>query len=47
MLILFFLIDIVGCDVREKEVEDEVLKGNEGEVDIVVVYVMVFMMVGF
>lgn len=47
MLFLFLLIDIVGCDVREKEVEDEVLKGNEGEVDIVVLYVVVFIIVGF
>lgn len=34
------LIDTTGCDVREKEVEDEVSKGNEGEVDIVATHVM-------
>ncbi|PFX24396.1 DNA-binding protein SMUBP-2 [Stylophora pistillata] len=34
------LIDTAGCDVREKEVEDEVSKGNEGEADIVAAHVM-------
>ena len=34
------LIDTAGCDVGEKEVEDEVSKGNEGEADIVAAHVM-------
>lgn len=40
------LIDTAGCDVREKEVEDEVSKGNEGEADIVAAHVMALMTAG-
>ena len=40
------LIDTAGCDVREKEVEDEVSKGNEGEADIVAAHVMALITAG-
>lgn len=40
------LIDTAGCDVREKEVEDEVSKGNEGEADIVAVHVVTLITAG-
>lgn len=40
------LIDTAGCDVREKEVEDEVSKGNEGEADIVAAHVTTLITAG-
>lgn len=40
------LIDTAGCDVREKEVEDEVSKGNEGEADIVAAHVVTLITAG-
>ncbi|KAJ7381195.1 DNA-binding protein SMUBP-2 [Desmophyllum pertusum] len=40
------LIDTAGCDVREKEVEDEVSKGNEGEADIVAAHVVALITAG-
>lgn len=40
------LIDTAGCDVREKEVEDEVSKGNEGEADIVAAHVRALITAG-
>ncbi|XP_068723115.1 DNA-binding protein SMUBP-2-like [Montipora capricornis] len=40
------LIDTTGCDVSEKEVEDEVSKGNEGEADIVASHVTALISAG-
>ena len=40
------LIDTAGCDIREKEVKDEVSKGNEGEADIVAAHVMALITAG-
>ena len=40
------LIDTAGCDVREKEVEDEVSKGNEGETEIVAAHVAALITAG-
>lgn len=40
------LIDTAGCDIREKEVEDEVSKGNEGEADIVAAHVTALITAG-
>ena len=40
------LIDTTGCDIREKEVENEVSKGNEGEADIVAAHVTALITAG-
>ena len=40
------LIDTAGCDIREKEVEDEVSKGNEGEADIAAAHVTALITAG-